>query len=81
MEYHTRQYFYLFVHSNVPMNPGDFKEGDIVEATGAFIAYPTATKKHYKAVFTLRSLTLVDSSVREVCRARSLSNGRSAGSY
>lgn len=48
------------------MDPAEFREGDIVEATGVFIAYPTAEKDHHKCVFTLRSLTLLDSSVREV---------------
>lgn len=53
-----------------PIDPGAFKEGDIVEATGTFIAYPTALHATYKPVFCLRSLTMLNSSFREVRRTR-----------
>lgn len=38
----------------------------MVEAIGSFIAYPTSAKRMYKPVFVLRSLILVDSTIREV---------------
>ncbi|KAF6751808.1 hypothetical protein DFP72DRAFT_1070846 [Ephemerocybe angulata] len=48
--------------------PGEFKEGDLVEATGAFIAYPGGEAGKYKLVFALRSLALLTSAFREESR-------------
>lgn len=47
------------------LQPSQFKEGDIVEATVAFIAYPSGPHS-YKLVTTLRALALVSSQFREV---------------
>lgn len=53
------------------MDPGQFKEGDIVEAAVTFMAFPLAKDVPgrdvgYKLVTTLRGLTLVTSEYREV---------------
>ncbi|KAF6761865.1 hypothetical protein DFP72DRAFT_802698, partial [Ephemerocybe angulata] len=49
-----------------PLPPAEFKEGDIVEATGAFVAYPGAEQGEYVLVFCLRALTMICSQYREV---------------
>ncbi|KAF6744750.1 hypothetical protein DFP72DRAFT_857057 [Ephemerocybe angulata] len=52
-----------------PLSPEEFKEGDIVEAVGAFVAFPTATEGEYKMVFCLRTLIMLTSMFREKSRA------------
>ncbi|KAF6751779.1 hypothetical protein DFP72DRAFT_1063883 [Ephemerocybe angulata] len=51
-----------------PLSPAEFKMGDIVEATGTFIAYPERDEGHYVMVFALRALTMLDSTVREAAK-------------
>ncbi|KAF6748638.1 hypothetical protein DFP72DRAFT_1073997 [Ephemerocybe angulata] len=51
-----------------PLAPKEFKEGDIVEATGTFIAYPAGEEGEYKLVFCLRALTMLCSTFREESR-------------
>lgn len=51
--------------------PGDFKEGDIVDAAVTFMAFPlgkeyTRERPAYKLVIALRGLTLLTSEYREV---------------
>ncbi|KAJ2913530.1 hypothetical protein MD484_g6886, partial [Candolleomyces efflorescens] len=46
------------------LGPANFKEGDIVEAHVAFVAYPQGDKE-YKLVMSLRSLALITSSCRQ----------------
>ncbi|KAF6751251.1 hypothetical protein DFP72DRAFT_1071453 [Ephemerocybe angulata] len=54
----------------VPMCPSGFKEGDIVEAVGSFVAYPTRDPGHYRLVFCLRALTMLNSTFREDSRIK-----------
>ncbi|KAF6741386.1 hypothetical protein DFP72DRAFT_1084092 [Ephemerocybe angulata] len=51
-----------------PCLPEDFREGDIVETTGTFVAFPTGRGGEYKMVFCLRSLTMLTSMFREKSR-------------
>ncbi|KAF6745779.1 hypothetical protein DFP72DRAFT_1076924 [Ephemerocybe angulata] len=51
-----------------PLCPSSFKEGDIVEATGAYVAYPTNQSGQYRLVFCLRALTMLNSTFREESR-------------
>lgn len=52
--------------SHEPLAPSEFKEGDIVEVTGSFMAFPLPRRGEYKAVFCMRSLSLIESMFREV---------------
>ncbi|KAF6752332.1 hypothetical protein DFP72DRAFT_1070645 [Ephemerocybe angulata] len=51
-----------------PLAPEEFKEGDLVEATGTFIAYPVGEEGEYKLVFCLKSLAMLTSAFREESR-------------
>ncbi|KAF6744858.1 hypothetical protein DFP72DRAFT_1078067 [Ephemerocybe angulata] len=51
-----------------PLSPAEFKMGDIVEATGTFVAYPEREEGHYVMVFALRALTMLDSTIREAAK-------------
>ncbi|KAF6741297.1 hypothetical protein DFP72DRAFT_31314 [Ephemerocybe angulata] len=55
-------------HSYEPLDPEEFKEGDIVEAVGAFVAFPTGREGQFKMVFCLRALVMLTSSFREKSR-------------
>ncbi|KAF6758496.1 hypothetical protein DFP72DRAFT_1167358 [Ephemerocybe angulata] len=52
------------------LRPEEFKEGDIVEATGTFVAYPTSEPGEYVLVFVLRALTMLCSSFREASQVK-----------
>ncbi|KAF6744634.1 hypothetical protein DFP72DRAFT_1093355, partial [Ephemerocybe angulata] len=53
-----------------PLSPAEFKEGDIVEATGTFVAYPERKRGDYVLVFALRSLTMLSSATREAAKVK-----------
>ncbi|KAF6743205.1 hypothetical protein DFP72DRAFT_1080472 [Ephemerocybe angulata] len=51
-----------------PLHPEEFKEGDVVEAVGSFVAFPTGTAGEYCMVFCLRGLTMLTNTFREKSR-------------
>lgn len=56
----------------VELAPSEFKEGDVVEAAVAFMAYPLPQDgdvRRYKMVVALRALSLLSSEFREVRNA------------
>ncbi|KAF6759632.1 hypothetical protein DFP72DRAFT_1063976 [Ephemerocybe angulata] len=55
-------------YSYEPLHPEEFKEGDVVEAVGTFVAFPKGKEGQYCMVFCLRGLTMLTSVFREDSR-------------